>query len=123
MGISDAKNPEDWQLGFEDGVRFALNGLNLLRTSLQYDLEFMNKSLAPCNHDWSILANMQEMFCHKCGIKKLTESQKECRHHTWVFTTKFGEKECFDCNFKTKLTKEDREHIDKLAGNDNVPLC
>jgi hypothetical protein len=59
MSILDAKDPQSWQIGFEDGVRFACEIVGCLE-----------RTRKECDHAWNLLANEIHRFCHKCGKKE-----------------------------------------------------
>lgn len=58
MSIEDAKNPKDWQIGFEDGILFAMK----IKVSSSIEPQ------AKCDHSWINSPLDMAKRCSKCGI-------------------------------------------------------
>ena len=58
MSITDAKDPASWQIGFEDGIKFAM------KVVLPHVLEDEEPELK-CTHFW--YHKDKGRLCHNCG--------------------------------------------------------
>lgn len=66
MSITDAKDPESWQIGFEDGIKFAIK----VRASLEM--------IEECKHWWEPYAYPIHR-CKNCYIEKDIKEILNCQ--------------------------------------------